>query len=94
MREMRSIGVKNKDIEKKKKWMMKNEGEEEVIDLKIERVNRSRGEIYRMMEYEDLRKIIKKKRELEKEIMKKKEKRIMERRQMKQRIWMEKGKKV
>lgn len=80
MREMRSIGVKNKDIEKKKKWMMKNEGEEEVIDLKIERVNRSRGEIYRMMEYEDLRKIIKKKRELEKEIMKKKEKRIMERR--------------
>lgn len=94
LREMRRRGVTHNDIAKPQNWLRTPEGRAAVIDFQLASVHRRRGKLFRVMAREDLRHLLKQKRNFAPHLLTPSEKRMLERKALPTRIWMATGKRL
>ncbi len=94
LRDLRGRGITHNDLAKPQNWLMLPDGNAAVIDFQLASCHRSKGRLYRLMAYEDLRHLIKQKRAFAPELMTATERRILARRSLPSRLWMATGKKL
>ena len=88
LREMRRRGVTHNDIAKPQNWLMTPDGRAAVIDFQLASVHRRKGKLFRVMAREDLRHLLKQKRNFAPHLLTASEKRVLERKALPTRIWM------
>jgi hypothetical protein len=94
LREMRKRNVTHNDLAKPQNWLMTPEGRASVIDFQLASVHRRRGRLFRTMAYEDLRHLLKQKRNYASAHLTPSEHRILNRKSLPTRIWMATAKPV
>ena len=94
LREMRRRGVTHNDIAKPQNWLMTPDGRAAVIDFQLASVHRRKGKLFRVMAREDLRHLLKQKRNFAPHLLTASEKRVLERKALPTRIWMATGKRA
>ncbi|WP_137701363.1 serine/threonine protein kinase [Marimonas lutisalis] len=94
LREMRRRGVTHNDIAKPQNWLSTPDGRAAVIDFQLASVHRRRGPLYRVMAREDLRHLLKQKRNFAPHLLTASEKRVLARKSLPTRIWMATGKRA
>lgn len=94
LREMRARGVTHNDIAKPQNWLMTPDGRAAVIDFQLASVHRRRGRLFRVMAREDLRHLLKQKRNFAGDLVTPSQWRMLERKALPTRIWMATGKRI
>lgn len=94
LRQMRRQGVTHNDIAKPQNWLRKPDGSAGVIDFQLASVHRRRGSIFRVMAREDLRHLLKQKRNFAPHLLTPTERRMLARKSLPTRIWMATGKRL
>ncbi len=94
LREMRGRGVTHNDIAKPQNWLMAPDGRAAVIDFQLASVHRRRGKIFRVMAREDLRHLLKQKRNFAPHLLTATERRMLAHKALPTRLWMATGKRV
>lgn len=94
LREMRRRGVCHNDIAKPQNWLMLPDGRAGVIDFQLASVHRRPGKLFRIAAREDLRHMLKQKRNFAPTLMTPSEWRLVSRKSLPSRIWMATGKRV
>ena len=94
LREMRRRGVTHNDIAKPQNWLMTPDGRAAVIDFQLASVHRRRGKLFRVMAREDLRHLLKQKRNFAPHLLTATERRMLARKAWPTRIWMATGKRA
>ena len=94
LREMRGRGVTHNDIAKPQNWLRTPDGRAAVIDFQLASVHRRKGKIYRVMAREDLRHLLKQKRNFAPDLLTSSEKRMLARKSLPSQIWMATGKRL
>ena len=94
LREMRRRGVTHNDIAKPQNWLMTPDGRAAVIDFQLASVHRRKGKLFRVMAREDLRHLLKQKRNFAPHLLTASEKRMLQRKALPTRIWMATGKRA
>lgn len=94
LRQMRRRGVSHNDLAKPQNWLHLPDGRAGVIDFQLAHVHRSRGGLYRLMGYEDLRHLLKQKRRYRPDLLTPSERRMLGRRSLPARVWMATGKRL
>lgn len=88
LREMRRRGVTHNDIAKPQNWLRAPDGRAAVIDFQLASVHRRRGKLFRVMAREDLRHLLKQKRNFAPALLTATEGRMLERKALPTRVWM------
>jgi hypothetical protein len=94
LREMRRRGVCHNDIAKPQNWLMLPDGRAGVIDFQLASVHRRQGKLFRIAAREDLRHMLKQKRNFANDLLTPTERRVLARKSLPSRIWMATGKRL
>ncbi len=94
LREMRRRGVTHNDIAKPQNWLMTPDGRAAVIDFQLASVHRRRGLLFRLMAREDLRHLLKQKRNFARHLLTPSEWRMLHHKALPTRIWLATGKRL
>ncbi|MTJ05346.1 MAG: serine/threonine protein kinase [Sediminimonas qiaohouensis] len=94
LRDMRRRGVTHNDIAKPQNWLMTPDGRAAVIDFQLASVHRRRGLLFRLMAREDLRHLLKQKRNFARHLLTPSEWRMLHHKALPTRIWLATGKRL
>ncbi|MCO6050019.1 serine/threonine protein kinase [Mesorhizobium sp. RP14(2022)] len=94
LRSFRRRNLTHNDLAKPQNWLMSPDGRACVIDFQLASVHSKRGWLFKAMAYEDFRHLLKQRRSFAPQLMTPTAKRILKRRSLPSRIWMNTGKKL
>lgn len=94
LRDMRRRGVTHNDLAKPQNWLRTPDGRAAVIDFQLASVHRRRGKLFRLMAREDLRHLLKQKRNFAPHLLTASERAMLARKSLPTRIWMATGKRL
>jgi hypothetical protein len=94
LRKLHRAGICHNDLAKEQNWLRGADGRAYVTDFQLAACFRSRGRLFRVAAYEDLRHLLKHKRRYAPDALTPAEHRVLARKSWPTRIWMATGKKV
>jgi hypothetical protein len=94
LRELHRAGICHNDLAKEQNWLRGADGRAYVTDFQLAACFHSRGRLFRVLAYEDLRHLLKHKRRYAPEALTAAERRVLARKSWPTRIWMATGKRV
>lgn len=94
LREMRRRGVCHNDIAKPQNWLMLPDGRAGVIDFQLASVHRRKGVLFRTAAREDLRHMLKQKRNFANALLTPSERNLLAHKSLPTRVWMATGKRL
>jgi serine/threonine protein kinase len=94
LRRLRRARVCHNDLAKPQNWLRSTDGRAYLTDFQLAMRFRRRGLFYRLAAYEDLRHLLKHKRQYAPEALTARERRVLARKSWPTRIWMATGKRV
>jgi hypothetical protein len=94
MHRLHRAGITHNDLAKEQNWLVGRDGRCYVTDFQLAACFSSRGRLFRIAAYEDLRHLLKHKRTYAPEALTPKERKILARKSLVARIWLMTGKKV
>ena len=94
LRKLHRAGICHNDLAKEQNWLRGSDGRAYVTDFQLAACFRTRGRLFRVAAYEDLRHLLKHKRSYAPEALTPKERKILARKSLVARIWLATGKKV
>ena len=92
LRDMRRRGVTHNDLAKPQNWLRTPDGRAAVIDFQLASVHRRHGKLFRLMAREDLRHLLKQKRNFAPHLLTASERRMLARKSLPTQVWMATGK--
>ncbi len=87
LRQMHQRGVTHNDLAKPQNWLATPDGHVALIDMQLATVHRSRGRLFRLAKYEDLRHLLKQKQRFAPELLTPTARRLLKRRSWPSRVW-------
>jgi predicted Ser/Thr protein kinase len=94
LRRLHRAGVCHNDLAKEQNWLVGRDGQAYLTDFQLAACFRSRGRLFRIAAYEDLRHLLKHKRSYAPSALTPKERKILARKSMLASLWLATGKKV
>lgn len=94
LRALHRAGVCHNDLHKEQNWLRGSDGRAYLTDFQLAVCFRSRGKLFRIAAYEDLRHLLKQKRRYAPEALTYTERRVLARKSWFTMIWMNSGKRV
>ena len=94
LRRLHRAGICHNDLAKEQNWLRGSDGRAYVTDFQLAACFRSRGRLFRIAAYEDLRHLLKHKRSYAPEALTPKERQILARKSLVASLWLATGKKV
>ncbi|WP_029355249.1 serine/threonine protein kinase [Bosea sp. 117] len=94
LREVHRRGIAHNDLAKPQNWLYAADGRAVIMDFQLAFVARRRHKLFRIAAYEDIRHFLKQKRSYCPEALTPREKLILTRKSVLNRIWMQTGKKA
>jgi hypothetical protein len=94
LRKMHRAGICHNDLAKEQNWLRGTDGRAYVTDFQLAACFKSRGKLFRIAAYEDLRHLLKHKRSYAPEALTSMERKILARKSAVASIWLMTGKKV
>ena len=91
---LRRRGLAHNDLAKPQNWLMTPDGRAAVIDFQLASHRPRRGWLFRAMAYEDLRHLLKQKRNFAPALLTPTERRVLKRRSLPSRLWRATGKRL
>jgi hypothetical protein len=88
------VGICHNDLAKEQNWLRGSDGRAYLTDFQLAACFRTRGRLFRIAAYEDLRHLLKHKRSYAPEALTPKERKILARKSLVASIWLKTGKKV
>jgi hypothetical protein len=94
LRKLHRAGICHNDLAKEQNWLRGNDGRAYVTDFQLAACFKTRGRLFRIAAYEDLRHLLKHKRSYAPEALTPKERKILARKSLVASIWLQTGKRV
>jgi hypothetical protein len=94
LRKLHRAGICHNDLAKEQNWLRGADGRAYLTDFQLAACFKSRGRLFRIAAYEDLRHLLKHKRSYAPEALTPKERKILARKSFVARLWLATGKKV
>src|SRR5438034_155351 len=94
LRKLHRAGICHNDLAKEQNWLRGSDGRAYVTDFQLAVCFKTRGRLFRIAAYEDLRHLLKHKRSYAPQALTPKERKILARKSLVARIWLMTGKKV
>src|SRR5580692_2146555 len=94
LRKLHRAGICHNDLAKEQNWLVGRDGCAYLTDFQLAACFKSRGRLFRIAAYEDLRHLLKHKRSYAPEALTPKERKILARKSLVASIWLQTGKKV
>jgi predicted Ser/Thr protein kinase len=94
LRKLHRAGICHNDLAKEQNWLRGSDGRAYLTDFQLAACFRTRGRLFRIAAYEDLRHLLKHKRSYAPEALTPKERKILARKSLVASIWLATGKKV
>jgi hypothetical protein len=94
LRKLHRLGICHNDLAKEQNWLRGSDGLAYLTDFQLAACFKTRGRLYRIAAYEDLRHLLKHKRSYAPEALTPKERKILARKSLIASIWLATGKKV
>ena len=94
LRRLHRAGICHNDLAKEQNWLRGIDGRAYLTDFQLAACFRTRGRLFRIAAYEDLRHLLKHKRSYAPEALTAKERKILTRKSLVASIWLKTGKKV
>jgi predicted Ser/Thr protein kinase len=94
LRKLHRAGICHNDLAKEQNWLVGRDGRAYLTDFQLAHCFRTRGRLFRIAAYEDLRHLLKHKRSYAPDALTPKERRILARKSFVASIWLKTGKKV
>jgi predicted Ser/Thr protein kinase len=94
LRRMHRAGICHNDLAKEQNWLVGRDGNAYLTDFQLAACFTTRGRLFRIAAYEDLRHLLKHKRSYAPDALTPKERRILARKSFVASIWLKTGKKV
>jgi AMP-binding enzyme C-terminal domain len=94
LRKLHRAGICHNDLAKEQNWLRGSDGRAYVTDFQLAHCFKTRGRLFRIAAYEDLRHLLKHKRSYAPEALTPKERKILARKSLVARVWLATGKKV
>jgi len=94
LRKLQRAGICHNDLAKEQNWLRGIDGRAYLTDFQLAACFRTRGRLFRIAAYEDLRHLLKHKRSYAPEALTPKERKILARKSLVASIWLKTGKKV
>jgi hypothetical protein len=94
LRRLHRRGICHNDLAKEQNWLRGSDGRAYVTDFQLAGCFRTRGRVFRIAAYEDLRHLLKHKRSYAPEALTPKERQILARKSLVASVWLVTGKKV
>jgi hypothetical protein len=94
LRKLHRIGICHNDLAKEQNWLRGSDGRAYLTDFQLAVCFKTRGRLFRIAAYEDLRHLLKHKRSYAPDALTPKERKILAHKSLVARIWLMTGKKV
>src|SRR5205814_3220875 len=94
LRKLHRAGICHNDLAKEQNWLRGRDGLAYVTDFQLAACFKTRGRLFRIAAYEDLRHLLKHKRSYAPEALTPKERKILARKSLVARLWLMTGKKL
>jgi predicted Ser/Thr protein kinase len=94
LRKLHRAGICHNDLAKEQNWLRGSDGRAYLTDFQLAHCFKTRGRLFRIAAYEDLRHLLKHKRSYAPEALTPKERKILARKSLVASIWLATGKKV
>ena len=94
LRKLHRRGICHNDLAKEQNWLRGSDGRAYLTDFQLAACFKTRGRLFRIAAYEDLRHLLKHKRSYAPQALTPKERKILARKSLVARIWLMTGKKV
>jgi len=94
LRRLHRAGICHNDLAKEQNWLVGRDGRAYLTDFQLAACFRTRGRLFRIAAYEDLRHLLKHKRSYARSALTPKERKILTRKSLVASIWLATGKKV
>jgi predicted Ser/Thr protein kinase len=94
LRKLHRAGICHNDLAKEQNWLRGSDGRADLTDFQLAHCFGTRGRLFRIAAYEDLRHLLKHKRSYAPEALTPRERRILARKSFVAGIWLQTGKKV
>jgi hypothetical protein len=94
LRRLHRAGICHNDLAKEQNWLRGSDGRAYVTDFQLAHCFKTRGRLFRIAAYEDLRHLLKHKRSYAPEALTPKERKILARKSLVASVWLATGKKV
>src|SRR5450631_3453271 len=94
LRKLHRIGICHNDLAKEQNWLRGSDGKAYLTDFQLAACFSTRGRLFRIAAYEDLRHLLKHKRSYAPEALTPSERRILARKSLVASIWLQTGKRV
>ena len=94
LRKLHRAGICHNDLAKEQNWLRGSDGRAYLTDFQLAACFKTRGRLFRIAAYEDLRHLLKHKRSYAADALTPKERRILARKSFVASIWLKTGKKV
>lgn len=94
VRRLHRAGVAHNDLAKEPNWLVRADGTPALVDFQLASISRGRGRLFRVLAREDLRHLLKHKRNFCPQALTAREKRILASPSWVSRLWMATGKQV
>jgi hypothetical protein len=94
LRKLHRAGICHNDLAKEQNWLRGSDGRAYLTDFQLAACFRTRGRLFRIAAYEDLRHLLKHKRSYAPEALTARERKILARKSVVARIWLATGKQV
>lgn len=94
LRRLRRAGICHNDLAKEQNWLVGRDGRAYVTDFQLAACFNRRGQLYRILAYEDLRHLLKHKRSYAPEALTPSERKILAKKSFAASLWLATGKKV
>ena len=94
LRKLHRAGICHNDLAKEQNWLRGSDGRAYLTDFQLAHCFKTRGQLFRIAAYEDLRHLLKHKRSYAPEALTPKERKILARKSLVASVWLATGKKV
>src|ERR1700760_2448742 len=94
LRKLHRAGICHNDLAKEQNWLRGSDGRAYVTDFQLAACFKTRGRLFRIAAYEDLRHLLKHKRSYAPDALTPKERKILARKSLVASLWLKTGKKV
>jgi hypothetical protein len=94
LRKLHRAGICHNDLAKEQNWLVGRDGRAYLTDFQLAHCFKTRGRLFRIAAYEDVRHLLKHKRSYAPEALTAKERRILARKSLLASLWLKTGKKV
>jgi serine/threonine protein kinase len=94
LRKLHRAGICHNDLAKEQNWLRGSDGRAYLTDFQLAHCFKTRGRLFRIAAYEDLRHLLKHKRSYAPEALTPKERKILARKSLVASVWLATGKKV